>query len=163
VAESFGLNIERNHWRNQKGLQIDTDPKIYYSGFWSQGDGACFEGTYNYKKGALKACPQDPELHRIIKGLQKVQKKHLYKLRAECTHRGHYNHSGCMQVEVYHSEDEYRSIGESEQDITDLLRSFADWIYKQLEEAYEWENADEQVDANIIANEYTFTEDGVRF
>ena len=28
------------------------------------------------------------------------------------------------------------------------------------EAAYDWDNADEQVDENIIANEYEFTEDG---
>lgn len=27
---------------------------FYFSGFWSQGDGAQFNGTYYYEKGALK-------------------------------------------------------------------------------------------------------------
>ena len=31
---------------------------------------------------------------------------------------------------------------------------------RALEAAYDWDNADAQVDENIIANEYEFTEDG---
>ena len=31
------------------------DPVISYSGFCSQGDGACFEGCYEYKKGGVQA------------------------------------------------------------------------------------------------------------
>ena len=28
------------------------EPCIYFRGFWSQGDGACFEGRYTYARGA---------------------------------------------------------------------------------------------------------------
>ncbi|EFP1523832.1 antitoxin of toxin-antitoxin stability system, partial [Salmonella enterica] len=42
---------------------------IWFSGFWSQGDGACFEGHYRYQSGAAQNirqhAPQDEELHRI--------------------------------------------------------------------------------------------------
>ena len=45
------------------------EPCIYYSGFSSQGDGACFEGSYAYAKGSTKKirehAPQEAELHRI--------------------------------------------------------------------------------------------------
>jgi len=51
-------------------------------------------------------------------------------------------------------------LGSAEDAIRDCLRSFADWIFKQLEDEYEWANADEQVDESIIANEYEFTENG---
>lgn len=33
------------------GIQID---RVYYSVSYSQGDGACFEGTYQYQKGSVK-------------------------------------------------------------------------------------------------------------
>ena len=51
----------------------------------------------------------------------------------------------------------------SETDLTEAARDFMRWIYRQLEAAYEWENAVEQVDDSIRANEYEFTEDGERF
>lgn len=48
------------------GININN---VYYSGFWSQGHGACFEGTYTYKAGSVKAlkdyAPLDTELHAI--------------------------------------------------------------------------------------------------
>ncbi len=37
------------------------------------------------------------------------------------------------------------------------------WIYRQLEKEYEYQNSDECVDENILCNSYTFTEDGKRF
>lgn len=155
IADLFGLDICRN-----------GEPAIYYTGFSSQGDGACFQGRYTYKPGALKAvkqyAPKDEDLHRIVAGLQAAQKPYFYKLTADCNHSGHYYHSGCMVVEVIHAEDEYRDIGDGETELRDLLRQFADWIYSQLREAYFAEMEDDQVDDNIRANEYEFTEDGRR-
>ncbi len=42
------------------------------------------------------------------------------------------------------------------------LRDFADWIYSQLEKEYEYQMSNECVDENIRANEYEFTEEGMR-
>ena len=141
-------------------IGIDID-KIYFSGFWSQGDGACFEGSYKYKKGALKAikehAPKDTTLHGIALALQKEQKKHFYQLSAHTKQRGHYQHSGCMRVDVYNQDGEIDN-----DEITDQLRYFADWIYTRLEAEYDFMNADAQVDENIISSEYEFTEEGKR-
>ena len=127
---------------------------------------ACFEGTYHYKPGALKAikaeAPQDEELQRIARELQAVQARHFYKLTASMSHSGHYSHSGCMDVSVEHSEDPYRDIGDAEDDIRQLMRDFADWIYAQLEKEYNYQTSDEVVEEAILANEYTFDEDGNR-
>ena len=65
-----------------------------------------------------------------------------------------------MSVDVWHDDDEYRAIGDSEDDIRQLMRDFADWIYKQLESAYEWDNSDDVVSENIVANGYEFDENG---
>lgn len=144
------------------GITIDD---VYWSGFWSQGSGACFIGAYRYAKGATKSvkayAPQDAELHRIAEALQSLQRKNFYALTARMTHRGHYQHSGCLSVDVEDSRDRYRATPED--DLTQLMRDFADWIYKQLESAYEWDNSDEQVSENIRCNEYTFTESGKRY
>lgn len=143
------------------GLDID---KIYFSGFWSQGDGACFEGSYRYARGALKAvkayAPKDAEVSRIVKGLQDVQRKNFYRLYASCKHHGHYYHAYCMAVDVEDNENRYRDIGESESDITELLRDFANWIYSQLEKEHDYQCSDEAIEENINANDYEFNEDG---
>ena len=141
-------------------------PSIFFSGFSSQGDGACFEGSYSYKKGALAAvkayAPEDTELHRIVTELQNIQRKAFYKLSARTMHRGYYYHSGCMSVDVGVDADRYPTDAEEEA-LTECMRDFADWIYKQLETEYEYQNSDEQVAEAIRANEYTFTEGGARF
>lgn len=158
------------------GIEFDTrpvklmgggtrhDPIVYYSGFWSQGDGACFEGSYGYAKGASKAireyAPQDKTLHAIADGLQRVQKDHFYKLVARMTHSGHYYNSGCMTVAVEDDRDSYRDIGESEELIKCLVRNFADWIYSRLRDEYEYTMTDENVDEAIRINEYEFDESG---
>jgi NAD+--asparagine ADP-ribosyltransferase len=157
AAELFGLDIRMKRTNNG-----EYRPSIYYSGFWSQGDGACFEGSYKYKKGALEAvkayAPKDVELHRIVKGLQDVQKKHLYKIAANIVHSGRYMHEYSMAVDVF--ADTFADISEAETAITELMRYFARWIYKQIERAYEYENSDDVVSENIRANEYDFLESG---
>lgn len=139
------------------------DPTVYWSGFSSQGDGACFEGRYSYAKGATKAiraeAPNDKVLHAIADDLQAIQRQAFYKVHARCTHRGYYYHSGCMQVEAWHCDNEYATSVDSDA-VTEPLRDFANWIYRQLEAEYEWRMADEQVDDSIIANEYEFDEHG---
>ena len=42
------------------------------------------------------------------------------------------------------------------------MREFADWIYGRLEEDYESQNSDENVDYILEANDYEFDEDGER-
>jgi len=137
-------------------------PAIYFSGFHSQGDGACFEGSYSYKNGALKAiqayAPKDRELHAIAKQLQDLQRQHFYSLTAKMNHQGHYYHSWCMRVEVNYSLDDSRSLPENE--LTDLMRLFADWVYDKLQAEDEWFRSDECVDESILANEYEFNELG---
>lgn len=186
MAEILGIEIDYRYHpaSGRPGSKGWKEPKIWFSGFCSQGDGACWEGSYRYAKGALKKLQSEAparyqylkpdgtsewtenagniELHRIAKALQKVQARHFYKLVAVSNHRGHYNHSGCMSIEVEHDEDRYRDLGDAEDDIKDALRDFADWIYRRLEEEHDWLTSDEQVDDSIIANEYTFDEDGNR-
>lgn len=163
AAELFGLDILDRPVKLMNG-KTRYEPSIYFSGFWSQGDGACFEGTYRYKKGALKAVmaewPKDTELHRIVSGMQEVQSKHFYKLVASTKHTGRYYHAGYMSVYVEHYDDPYRDIGGAEEDIRQLLRDFADWIYNCLEEQYNWLQSDEVVEESLINNEYEFYEDG---
>lgn len=141
------------------------EPTVYYSGFASQGDGACFEASYKYCKGSAKAlkayAPQDKDLARIAQGLQDLQKAHFYSLTAETCHLGHYYHSGCMEVEVADSR-EFDVSENAENDLRDILRDFADWIYKQLETEYWYQTSDDQVAETIRINEYEFTAAGER-
>lgn len=145
------------------GISIDN---VYYSGFWSQGDGACFEGSYKYAKDSVKAvkeyAPNDTELHNIAIGLQETQRSHFYGLTANVKHRGRCYHELCTAIDVY-NRDGYHANEKAEEEVSESLRLFMKWIYKKLEEQYEYEQTDEYVDECISINEYEFTEDGERY
>lgn len=141
------------------GIEIDN---IYFSGFWSQGDGAQFKGCYAYEKGSVKKvkdhAQNDEELHRIAEELYKFQRRFFYTAEARITTQGHYSHSGCTCIDAGDQHGDLNSADEIELSV--ILRDFMDWIYRRLEEEYNWLNADEQVDENITCNEYQFTENG---
>ena len=161
IADIIGIDL-RQRAAKLMGGGTRMEPAIYFSGFSSQGDGACFEGTYRYRKGSVKAikahAPQDAELHRIAEELYAMQRRARFSITAQISHRGHYNHSGCMSIDV----DQDMSGDIPTGDIEQCMRDFADWIYKQLETEYDYQNSDEQVDDAITANEYEFDEEGER-
>ena len=161
-----------------KYMGMDVD-KVYFSGFWSQGDGACIEGTWrasDVKVDKLKEyAPQDKEIHRIGDGLAELAKEYpdgYFRVK----HRGHYSHSGCtsfdvelpceQEEELEYGSPEYKALqvklGEDEDTLIKLARDFMDWIYRTLEKEWKYLNADEQVDESIRANEYEFLKDGTR-
>jgi len=144
------------------------EPDIRWSGFSSQGDGASFVGTYRYAKGSSRAVrkefPMDKELHRIADGLATLQRSHGYKIEAQAEQTGRYVHSRTMYAYLLNPSDK---LMEHESEVLDplneLLRDFADWIYRGLEEEYEYRLSDEAIDEGLEANEYDFTADGRRF
>jgi len=159
VASLLGITLDRK----DKG----RSPTIWFSGFSSQGDGACFEGSYRYAKGSVPAvkayAPTDAELHRIAEGLLSLQKGWFYQLTARCIHRGHYYHSGCMAVDVWHLDpgfDGREGFAYAEEVLTDLMRDFADWIHTQLEAEYDHRDSDTTVGENIALNGYLFHANG---
>ncbi len=162
VAKILGIDIEQNPVKLYGG-GTSYKPTIYYSGFCSQGDGACFVGHYSYAKDSRKAireyAPQDETLHRIADDLFDVQRKNFYRIEARAKHRGHYYHTGCMSIDVY---NEHAPDANAQDAIAQSLRDFADWIYKTLEAEYNYRMSDESVDESIKCNEYEFTEDGAR-
>lgn len=162
IAELFGLNI-RLHPVKLLGGGQRLKPSIYYSGFYSIMDGACFEGYYSYKKDCLKKVkeyvPKDEELHQIVSSIVKIQKRNSYSLIANTKQSGRYYHSDCMSVNVSRSDDKEMSVN-AQDDLAECLRDFADWIYKRLENEYNYTMSDENIDECIITNEYEFDIDG---
>jgi hypothetical protein len=145
------------------GINVDD---IRFSGFWSQGDGASFSGSYEYRKGAEKAvrkyAPLDTELHAIAQGLTAIQRRYFYQLGASISFTGRYCHEGCTSIDVWDKRGFDTDLTDAEEVVSELLRDFMRWIYRQLENEFNWLQADEQVDESIRCNEYTFDEDGNR-
>ena len=146
------------------GIEVEH---IYFSGFWSQGDGACFEGNYRYEKGGVKKlleyAPQDKELNQIIETLAEAQKKNFYQIYGTIKHQGHYYHYNSMDITLNRENnrgEEIPMVDDAEDTITEAFRDLAKWLYRNLETQYDYLNSDEQVDETIRINDYEFTEDG---
>ena len=141
-------------------------PCIWYRGFSSQGDGACFEGRYRYEKAASRRireyAPEDSDLHAIADNLQTIQRRNFYQLTADIAHRGHYYHEYCMNISVERDSPGYQEMtADAEETVTEALRDLARWLYRQLEREYEYRTSAEAIDEALIANQYTFTEAGL--
>jgi hypothetical protein len=155
------------------GFDID---RIYFSGFSSQGDGACFEGSWRASdskpvKAMKQHAPKDKELHRIAAVMRAIGRRYP-QANMSVKQRGHYQHEGCTQfsVDLGNDDDKARTAeqwaakreaeGKVEDEIIECSRDAMRWIYRTLEREYAWLMSDEQVDESIRANEYEFDENG---
>jgi hypothetical protein len=158
IAQLLGIEFKQRAVKLMSG-ETRYEPCIWWSGFGSQGDGACFEGSYAYNLGSVAAikayAPQDAELHRIASELAAIQRRNFYRSTATIRHRGHYYHEYCTAIEV-----ESVHTLEDEKAIAETLRSFMRWIYRQLEAENDYQTSEENVAEMITANEYRFYEDG---
>ncbi|AXQ68556.1 hypothetical protein HOU00_gp120 [Caulobacter phage CcrPW] len=149
------------------------DP-VSWSGFYSQGDGASFEGRYAApEKPAFETIkaefPTELKLQAIAAELDAFQDRHGRRLVADITRNGrsNYVHAYTVDIDVC-EQDEAADDGlvnvspTTEKAIADELRNFMGWIWDQLREAYEGDREDETVADNIRANEYEFEADGTR-
>ncbi len=163
IADILGIDLDTRSVKLMNGT-YRHDPLIHWSGFSSQGDGASFEGTYRYKKGAAKAireyAPQDSELHGIADRLQAIQARHLYSIRARISTSGRYCHEYTMSADCTSLLDDRAIDDRTTDDTLDEMRDFARWIYRRLRDEYEYTLSDEAIDAEIEVNEREFTEDG---
>jgi hypothetical protein len=151
----------------EQGIRVD---EMYFSGFWSQGDGACFEGEVAVWEAFLKAFGR-PELFKLTDE---------FTLKFSCRHHGHYNHSGCTRfdselslmnpfgVSTYLTDDgveegpdnpadqlqwdTWRLVTKSgsifeklEGEFIKFFRSRMDDLYKMLNEEYDYQTSEEQV------------------
>lgn len=168
------------------GLTVD---KVYWSGFSSQDDGACFSGLW--QASAVNAakmredCPIDRELHRIADGMAKVAAA-FPDASFTVKHSGNYSHKYCTEFSFtlpepdlsdagpYASKDDSEAVdvmqlrqsradedlSAAENDLTVLARDAMEWIYRQLQKEYEYQTAEPQVIESIEANGYEFTATG---
>jgi hypothetical protein len=169
IAALMGIEINTRSVNTVGGKTLQ-EPCIFWSGFSSQGDGACFEARLGYKKGctaAVKAyAPKDERLHRIAAAWTAAQRPHGYNIVGNVKQQGRYSHEYCTEFEFEHREkgwDYHKLDAAAESALIEPVRDLMRWTYRQLEKEYEYQNSDEQVDESIEANEYTFTAAGRRF
>lgn len=145
------------------------EPCIYWSGFSSQGDGACFEGSWCAGDVQADKVAEDwgdsadtTEIRRIAGVLAEIAKE-WPRASFTVTHSGHYSHEYCTNFSVEMDEDPDMVVPDgAEDDLIEVARDFMKWIYRRLENEWRYRNSDECVDEEIEANDLLFTEDGRR-
>jgi hypothetical protein len=178
------FNVEHIDWwdstyecfrNDMQDVGIDVE-RMFFSGFWSQGDGACFEGQVDDMQLFLDRnfAPSDyPLIRRLVDAKGSVYVK--------CHHRGHYYHENsttfeigsdsfadCLETptetheQVVHALD--LALGTEmmrfEQDAIEIFRNFMRKLYRELEQEYNHLTSDEAVAEAIIANDLTETDEG---
>lgn len=161
IATALGFDLQTKN----------ANPAISFSGFWSQGDGACFEGVYRAENANKEkfythvgTTESNQPIIDIAENFFAFAKEHptFY---AKLTHTGRYSHERSVsydcseEIETEEGTEDKISI-DTEEEFETLCRSLMKWIYRQLEKEYEYLISDEQVDESIRINEYEFTEDG---
>ncbi len=150
VGDFIGIDIER----------------LLFTGFSSQGDGACFEGSYSYKPGSLKTikeyAPLDKELQKIARHLQLIQSTNFYQLTGVIKHSGRYYHDKCTDIFIERSDGkEISGFIQTEYALIGALREFMQWTYKQLNNEWDHLTSDESATEFLTDNDhYLFTDKG---
>jgi hypothetical protein len=170
VAKLLGIDIDYRDARTVGGKTV-KEPCIFFEGFCQQGQGACYEGRYSYRKGSVKDikqhAPQDARLHRIATDLFTAQRHVFYSAGAHISHQSRYCHKYSMCIEVLAETDDdkvqnlvdYRFEKHGvEKAIQEALGDFADWIFEQLRDQHDYLVSDEAIDE--LLSDMEFDEDG---
>lgn len=158
ICTILGISLSTRTVKLMSG-KTREEPHIYFSGFYSQGDGASFEGRYYFAPTAsvdIREYSDDKELHRIADHLTAMQTTQRL-LGLEFFVAFIYAMGNNLRVEI--GDWGIDEVGEpDEKQFADLMHSLAAWLYKQLEAENDYLYSDKCVDQYLI-NE-TFDEDG---
>lgn len=152
------------------GISID---EIAFSGFGSQGDGACFYGHYKHEPEAVAKVREELRDERVIAIAEELAVLQVTFLLQHgqpfaCNIQlgsGQYCHSGVMSTEIpdnLFQDVPYEALEPVDAKVQALMRRFADWIYHQLEAECEYLESDECVMESLKANGLRFNLDGER-
>lgn len=174
-----------NSWR-ESGIDFDNDAEfildmwkerlenigfknctINYSGFSSQGDGACFITNHFDLTAIIEHFLNCSRLETYNKYSRFLASAWSDYIELNMYNIGRYSHENSVKLELqnnclssYASARVNGLIDDLIEDLNQYRRELSQEIYKSLEHAYEYANSDEHVIEIINCNDYEFTEDG---
>ena len=172
IDKNRDINVDHNWWdfiydMFKEDCIFDVD-NIYFSGFWSQGDGAMFE--YSSIPNSLK---NDFIESLDLSPMRKNWLLNNVHISGRGKHRGHYYREKCCGHSIYWEVDNgdlhwstnfYRWIesfaDDFERYVIDKYEDLCGDLYYRLETEYRWLTSDEQVAETILCNSYEFNENG---
>ena len=167
VTEDFAENLAPLlGWDIGKPRHARTGYAVYFSGFWSQGDGAQFEGDWSAQRvksvKEARGTMNDKEFLALVARYKAFARSNP-NATASVKTDGRYCHEYCTAFDFDDGRENragYRV--EREKTFIELSRDVMRWLYRRLETEYEYQNADEQIAETIRAKGYEFTADGAR-
>lgn len=177
VDDNRDINVDNDWWSdgvleewNVKLQEMGfINPKIYFSGFWSQGDGACFNADID-----IDQFIKHFKLDKFTPLLSFAEKEEL-DLTASIeknSYATHYSHERTRYAEVdfWVPEDIKDKAGDVEKLADELEKELESTrlemchnIYKDLQREYEDDTTEDAIVDTLQANEYTFLEDGTMY
>lgn len=134
------------------------DAEIFYSGFWSQGDGLSFNAKIDPLKFA--ETPNEKRIAKLIEsGL--IDNFEIQKT----SFANHYSHEKTRYIECYYTDHDNinRFLGEFCTKIESLRVELCKDFYSRIYKNYEENQSDQAVIDTIIANEIEFLSTGIIF
>lgn len=155
---------------NDEEVRKHFEPtKVYFSGFYSQGDGAMFEYDFITDKLVDEAIDNLKIKHKLAQFKINAMKK-AKDFSGKGQHSGHYSHEKCCShilefgaypTELENIEDLFALYHEDIEDfIIDKYEDIAKDLYRRLEKEYDYLTSEEVIKETIVANEYEFLIDG---
>lgn len=156
----------------EQGIYVSN---MYFSGFWSQGDGACFEGQLDDVPLFLEKNFKPDEYPMIRKLLDSGGS-----LKFSTSHDGHYYHENCTRFYIEADRLEYcvdiptdfhqqvveqwdkeldNEILDFEKESVEIFKNYMRDLYRKLEKEYDYLVGDEAVQETVIANDLQEVDD----
>jgi len=143
-------------------LELGLEGELHFSGFWSQGDGACFVSdtvdTDLLVRKLYESGYDIPEDALLYSGDYSVRISKVHQSFAD-----HYCHEYTIEAVITNEGDRIPTtdITKLENVLTNWIRSECKLVYSKLEKYYEELVTDEAVLETIRENEWMFTESGL--
>lgn len=153
-------------WKNEVLPNLGFENcEIRYSGFWSQGDGASFEGDVNF----LKYC--DAYGLNIRPSVRKLIENGCVNVYASLERNSHhYYHENTVSLNYDIDGLQYKKAPRLEEYLCKICEGIKEdarakmrEIYRNLEKHYKYLTSDESVIEFLEVNEYTFDFNGEQF
>jgi hypothetical protein len=132
--------------------------KILFSGFGSQGDGACFTATVN-----IEQFLRGRGLQQRFRQLMDAANLALLWVTIRHTYRYYFATSTDVVIQYDGDQDMDEAVERLGRMIEDTRKTLGNAIYQELEDEFEYQTSDDAVQETLIANEYAYLSDGTRF
>lgn len=190
IKNYYDINVDSDYWSDDiienfkdklsREYSFFENIEAYFSGFWSQGDGACFDADINASEFMRWILKQEKinakTINTVCNMIEQGQidfNPNIYKN----SYANHYCHSNTRSIEIIDISCDYienkklktkyeamllNIVDKEQANINEWYRSLCDDLYSELKNEYKYLTSEEAIRDTIIANEYTFNSDTLR-